>query len=109
MSRFRQQALLTGCVLTAVLTAAGLFVTGQGINPHVWLIALALAFLGFLALLDPWVRRRHNAALSTDEHLDAACRALAVACRRSGTRRCVPAASPTRTCSICTGLPLSWT
>ncbi|SMD06249.1 NACHT domain-containing protein [Lentzea albidocapillata] len=78
MSRFRQQALLTGCVLTAVLTAAGLFVTDHGINPHLWLIVLALAFLGFLALLDPWVRRRHNAALSTDEHLDAACRALAV-------------------------------
>jgi hypothetical protein len=78
MSRFRQQALLAGCVLTALLTAAGLFVTDHGINPHVWLIILALAFLGFLALLDPWVRRRHNAELSTDEHLDAACRALAI-------------------------------
>ena len=77
MSRFRQQALLTGCVLTALLTAAGLFVTDHGINPHVWLIVLAVAFLGLLALLDPWVRRRHNAELSTDEHLDAACRALA--------------------------------
>ncbi|WP_245743667.1 NACHT domain-containing protein [Lentzea fradiae] len=78
MSRFRQRALLTGCVLTAVLTAAGLFVTGDGIDPDLWLFVLAVAFLGFLALLDPWVRRRHNAALSTDEHLDVACRALAV-------------------------------
>ncbi|WP_197288779.1 NACHT domain-containing NTPase [Nocardia sp. NRRL S-836] len=77
MSRIRQQALLAGCVLTALLTAAGLFVTDHGINPHVWLIALAVVFLGFLALLDPWLRRRHNAELSTDEHLDAACRALA--------------------------------
>ena len=78
MSRFRQQALLAGCVLTALLTAAGLFVTDHGINPHLWLIVLALAFLVFLAILDPWVKRRHNAELSTDEHLDAACRALAI-------------------------------
>ncbi|MGE7057918.1 TetR family transcriptional regulator, partial [Staphylococcus hominis] len=77
MSRLRQRALLAGCVLTALLAAAGLFVTDHGINPHVWLIVLTMAFLGLLAALDPWLRRRHNAELSTDEHLDAACRALA--------------------------------
>ena len=33
VSRFRQRAVLTGCVLAAVLAAAGLFVTDYGIDP----------------------------------------------------------------------------
>ncbi|WP_285753939.1 NACHT domain-containing protein [Lentzea sp. NBRC 105346] len=77
MSRLRQQAVLSGCVLTAVLAAAGLFVTDSGINPQVWLICLALGFLLFLAALDPWLHRKRAAELSTDAHLDAACAALA--------------------------------
>ncbi|HEV7909400.1 MAG TPA: NACHT domain-containing protein [Pseudonocardiaceae bacterium] len=79
MSRLRQRAVLTGCVLAALLAAAGLFITDFGIDPDTWLTALALGFLLFLAVLDPWLHRRRAAGLSTEDTLDAAAKALAVA------------------------------
>ncbi|MEU5691416.1 NACHT domain-containing protein [Actinosynnema sp. NPDC020468] len=81
MSRSRQRFVLVGCVLTAVLTAAGLFVTDYGIDPDLWLVGLALGFLLFLAALDPWLHRRRAAVLATDAHLDAAARDLTTALR----------------------------
>lgn len=89
MSRLRQRAVLAGCVLTAVLAAAGLFVTEGGINPTVWLVCLALGFLLFLAALDPWLHRRRAAELSSDAHLDAACAALAQGLASQWREECV--------------------
>lgn len=88
MSRFRQRAVLTGCVLAAVLAAAGLFVTDYGIDPDVWLIGLALGFLALLAALDPWLHRRRAAGLATDDNLDAAASALARALHAQWNEEC---------------------
>ncbi|WP_228122434.1 NACHT domain-containing protein [Saccharothrix syringae] len=88
MSRFRQRAVLTGCVLAAVLTTAGLFVTDYGIDPDVWLIGLAVAFLVLLAALDPWLHRRRAAGLATDDNLDAAASALARALHTQWNEEC---------------------
>ncbi|MBB4962717.1 energy-coupling factor transporter ATP-binding protein EcfA2 [Saccharothrix violaceirubra] len=75
----RQRAVLVGCVLAALLTAAGLFVTDYGIDPDLWLVAVAAGFLLLLAALDPWVHRRRAAGLSTGDQLAAAARDLVVA------------------------------
>ncbi|MFD1152514.1 NACHT domain-containing protein [Saccharothrix hoggarensis] len=88
MSRFRQRAVLTGCVLAAVLAAAGLFVTDYGIDPELWLTGLALGFLALLAALDPWLHRRRAAGLATDENLDAATTALARALHAQWNEEC---------------------
>ena len=57
--------MLTGCAFAALLAVAGLFVTEAGVNPHLWLSGLAVAFLVFLAVLDPWLHRRRDAGLAT--------------------------------------------
>ncbi|MFE2753163.1 NACHT domain-containing protein [Actinosynnema sp. NPDC059335] len=88
MSRFRQRAVLTGCVLAAVLAAAGLFVTDYGIDPDLWLTGLALGFLALLAALDPWLHRRRAAGLATDDNLDAAQSALARALHAQWNEEC---------------------
>ncbi|WP_307868131.1 NACHT domain-containing protein [Umezawaea beigongshangensis] len=88
MSRLRQQTLLTGCVLAALLATAGLFVTEYGIDPQTWLIGLVLGFLLFLAVLDPWLHRRRAAGPSTDADLDAACAALSVALKKQWQDEC---------------------
>ncbi|WP_367134503.1 NACHT domain-containing NTPase [Saccharothrix sp. HUAS TT1] len=88
MSRFRQRAVLTGCVLAAVLTAAGLFVTDYGIDPTLWLSGLALGFLALLAALDPWLHRRKAAGLATDDNLTAAATALARALHAQWNEEC---------------------
>ncbi|MBB5954671.1 MFS family permease [Saccharothrix tamanrassetensis] len=88
MSRFRQRAVLVGCVLAALLAAAGLFVTDYGIEPDLWLSGLAVGFLAFLAAVDPWLHRRKAAGLATDDNLDAAARALAVALHSQWTEEC---------------------
>ncbi|MEU4740345.1 NACHT domain-containing protein [Actinosynnema sp. NPDC023658] len=88
MSRFRQRAVLTGCVLAAVLAAAGLFVTDYGIDPDLWLTGLALGFLALLAALDPWLHRRRAAGLATDDSLDAAANALALALHAQWNEEC---------------------
>ncbi|RKT57953.1 NACHT domain-containing protein [Saccharothrix australiensis] len=88
MSRYRQRAVLVGCVLAALLAAAGLFVTDYGIEPDLWLSGLALGFLAFLAAFDPWLHRRRAAGLATDDNLDAATRALAVALHTQWTEEC---------------------
>lgn len=88
VSRFRQRAVLTGCVLAAVLAAAGLFVTDYGIDPDLWLTGLALGFLALLAALDPWLHRRRAAGLATDDNLDAAQSALARALHAQWNEEC---------------------
>ncbi|WP_238412609.1 NACHT domain-containing protein [Saccharothrix deserti] len=88
MSRFRQRAVLTGCVLAAVLATAGLFVTDYGIDPDLWLTGLALGFLALLAVLDPWLHRRRAAGLATDDNLDAAANALARALHAQWNEEC---------------------
>ncbi|MFE9744646.1 NACHT domain-containing protein [Saccharothrix saharensis] len=88
MSRFRQRAVLTGCVLAAVLAAAGLFVTDYGIDPDLWLTGLALGFLALLAALDPWLHRKRAAGLATDDNLDAAASALARALHAQWNEEC---------------------
>ncbi|MFD0199390.1 MULTISPECIES: NACHT domain-containing protein [Saccharothrix] len=88
MSRFRQRAVLTVCVLAAVLAAAGLFVTDYGIDPDLWLTGLALGFLALLAALDPWLHRRRAAGLATDDNLDAAASALARALHAQWNEEC---------------------
>ena len=88
VSRLRQRAVFTGCALTALLTLIGLFVTGAGVNPHLWLGGLAVVFLVFLAVLDPWLHRRRAAGLATEENLDAASKALATALRSQWTEEC---------------------
>jgi hypothetical protein len=80
--------LLTGCVLAALLAVAGLFVTAAGIDPQLWLTGLALGFLLFLAVLDPWLHRRRAAGLATEHHLDAAAKALATALHLQWTEEC---------------------
>ncbi|MBP2339578.1 MFS family permease [Saccharothrix coeruleofusca] len=85
MSSFRQRAVLAGCVLAALLAAAGLFATDYGIDPDLWLIVLALGFVLFLAALDPWLHRRKAAGLATDANLAAARAALATALRGQWT------------------------
>ncbi|WP_447004667.1 NACHT domain-containing protein [Saccharothrix isguenensis] len=88
MSRFRQRAVLIGCVLAAVLVAAGLFVTDYGIAPELWLTGLALGFLALLAALDPWLHRKRAAGLATDDNLDAATTALAHALHAQWNEEC---------------------
>ncbi|XVV03491.1 NACHT domain-containing protein [Actinosynnema sp. CA-248983] len=88
MSRFRQRAVLVGCVLAALLAAAGLFVTDYGIDPDLWLSGLAVGFLAFLAAFDPWLHRRRAAGLATDDNLDAAVDALAKALHAQWTEEC---------------------
>ncbi|WP_308258191.1 NACHT domain-containing protein [Saccharothrix obliqua] len=88
MSRFRQRAVLLGCVLTALLAAAGLFVTDYGIEPALWLSALAVGFLAYLAAFDPWLQRKRAAGLATDAALDAAVRELATSLRAQWVDEC---------------------
>ena len=80
--------MLTGCVLTALLVAAGLFVVDYGIDPQLWLSGVAVGFLAFLAVLDPWLHRRRAAGLATDENLDAASKALAIALHSQWNDEC---------------------
>jgi len=79
---------LVGCVLAALLAVAGLFVTDYGIPPDLWLSGLAVGFLAFLAAFDPWLQRRRAAGLATDDSLDAATRALAVALHGQWAEEC---------------------
>ncbi|WP_223198563.1 NACHT domain-containing protein [Solihabitans fulvus] len=88
MSRIRQQAVVVGCVLAALLAMAGLFVTDYGIDPTTWLAGAVTAFLLFLATLDPWLHRHRAHGLSTDQHLDTAAEALAVALHSQWQAEC---------------------
>lgn len=88
VSRLRQRTVLVGCVLAALLAAAGLFVTDYGIDPDLWLSGLAVGFLAFLAAVDPWLHRKRAAGLSTDANLDAAVTALAASLRAQWTEEC---------------------
>ncbi|WP_245886269.1 NACHT domain-containing protein [Umezawaea tangerina] len=88
MSRIRQRAVHTGCLLAALLAVVGLFITNAGVDPHLWLGGLAVAFLVFLAVLDPWLHRRRAAGLATEQHLDAASKALATALHLQWTEEC---------------------
>ncbi|GAA3460880.1 NACHT domain-containing protein [Saccharothrix longispora] len=88
MSRFRQRAVLIGCVLAAALAVAGLFVTDYGIDPDLWLTGLALGFLALLAALDPWLHRKRAAGLATDANLDAAANDLVKALRGQWNEEC---------------------
>ncbi len=80
--------MLVGCVLAALLAAAGLFVTDYGIEPDLWLSGLAVGFLAFLAVFDPWLHRRRAAGLATDVNLDAAAEALATSLYKQWTEEC---------------------
>jgi hypothetical protein len=88
VSGLRQRAVLTGCAVTALLALVGLLATGAGVDPHLWLGGLAVAFLVFLAVLDPWLHRRRAAGLATEQNLDAAAKALATALHLQWAEEC---------------------
>ncbi|QUF02182.1 hypothetical protein KCV87_22095 [Actinosynnema pretiosum subsp. pretiosum] len=88
MSRFRQRAVLTGCVLAALLAVAGLLATDSGIDPDLWLGVLSAGFLLLLAAVDPWLQRRRTPVLATDANLDAASAALSRALNAQWNDEC---------------------